>query len=122
MPKIIFYLLIFSLLKGVLFLTPYSNSNSSYAVINKENDLLILDSNGKSKELKIYKKNNQTNTYSLSITKNLKEFPSNMTKDLDDIYHVSVNGSEVVYFNEDFYSSYYFNRTSFLFEVYTAVF
>lgn len=45
-----------------------------------------------------------------------------MTKDLDDIYHVSVNGSEVVYFNEDFYSSYYFNRTSFLFEVYTAVF
>lgn len=46
MPKIIFYLLIFSLLKGVLFLTPYSNSNFSYAVINKENDLLILDSNG----------------------------------------------------------------------------
>ena len=113
MSKIIFYLSIFSLLKGLLFLTPYSNSNSSCVVINKENDLLVLDSNGKSKELKIYKKNNQTNTYNLSITKNLKEFPSNMTKDLDNIYHATINGSEVVYFNEDFYSSYYFNKTSF---------
>ena len=114
MSKMKTYLLLVFLLKGVLFLTPtFSSSNSSYGIINKEDDLLILNSNDKVKELKIYKKNNQNNSYSLNITKNLKEFPSNITKDLDldFIYHV-VNENEIVYFNEDFYSSYYFNKSA----------
>ena len=108
MSKTKIFLFLFALIYGILSLILILSNSKGYGIINKENKLLLLNLDGEKKELYTYEKNTQYNSYYLISKKLTREFPLNTIEEYGNLYQISNKGKEVIYFNQEFYSSYYY--------------
>ena len=112
-------IIIYLFLINIFSSTPCSNySNPSYGFMNADNNLIILNSIQDKKELRIYQKDTNLNSYQLNTTLNLKQFPVNepISIDINNLYHFyDESNGEVIFFNDEYYSIHKYSKQYYFF-------